>query len=490
MSFVSEMRRASEEKYTENGARALKSPSGACLNLFGTIGAMRTRSDQDIIDKWFDARAEDATLADNMVLYARDIRNGGCGERRVGRLLLHELAKIDPEKVSRNITKIVEAGRWDDLFVLFGTQAESAAVAVIKNQLKEDMLGAAQNMPISVLTKWLPSPNTSSAKTRAMAKALRKALGLTEPTYRKTLSKLRKHIKVVEGLMSANKWDEINFEGVPSLAMKRYTKAYTNRCGDRFTAYKEALQRGEAKVNASTLYPYDIIQPVLKYSYGDFSLDPIQEAQWKALPNYVEDENVLFVIDTSGSMTCDNCKPLATAVGLGIYFAQRNTGEYHNLYMSFSSDPTIHHINDNWNLSQCVRNVLKSDWGMSTDLNKAFKKIYDIAVRCGEVPKALCVVSDMEINQWTSYNVNGDDYARTITDKWKQAFEMAGLEMPKLIYWNVCARQDTFHAVETDNVAFVSGYGVGPFKSFQKLLTCSATETMREILMQKEFCWD
>ena len=108
MSFESALRREADFKLTENGGKARKNTNGgALLDLFATIGAMRSRGDKEIIDKWLDARAEDETLADNLVLYARDIRNGGCGERRVGRLLLKELAKIDPAKVARNIDKIV-----------------------------------------------------------------------------------------------------------------------------------------------------------------------------------------------------------------------------------------------------------------------------------------------------------------------------------------------------------------------------------------------
>lgn len=484
MSFESALRREADFKLTENGGRARKNTNGgAMLDLFATIGAMRSRGDKEIIDKWLDARAEDETLADNLVLYARDIRNGGCGERRVGRLLLKELAKIDPAKVARNIDKIVDAGRWDDVFVLFDTPVEDDMIAAVKKQLKSDVVGASKNQPISVLGKWMPSPNTSSAKTRASARRIRTKLGLTEATYRKTLSMLRKHLNVVETLMSSGQWDKLNFESIPSLAMKRYTRAYNHRCYEAFMAYKESLKKGEAKVNAATLYPYDIVQTA--FAYGN-NIDPVQEAQWKALPNYVEDENVLFVVDTSGSMTWDSYRPIATAVGLGIYFAQRNTGAYHNLYMNFDTNPKICKIQDNWSLERCINEVKRAPWGGSTDLDRTFQLIYNIAAKEGEAPKAICIVSDMEINCW---HYNGDKYFDTITEKWRAAFEQIGLEMPKLIYWNVDARSDTFHAQANDNVAFVSGYGVGPFKNFQKLLNYNAVEAMREILSQEAFSW-
>lgn len=53
------------------------------------------------------------------------------------------------------------------------------------------------------------------------------------------------------------------------------------------------------------------------------------EAQWNQLPNYVEEgTNAIVMADVSGSMTG---RPMATSIGLAIYFAERNKGAYHNL---------------------------------------------------------------------------------------------------------------------------------------------------------------
>ena len=62
--------------------------------------------------------------------------------------------------------------------------------------------------------------------------------------------------------------------------------------------------------------------------------------------------------DVSGSM-CG--RPLATSIGLAIYFAERNIGAYHNLFMTFSSDPDIVILKGE-TLYQKIHNVNKAHW--------------------------------------------------------------------------------------------------------------------------------
>ena len=253
--FVNAAKAMSNQTRTENGGLAYSSTNGgALLDLYAKIGGMRKRDASAIISDWKAARQENPTLADNLILYARNIRDCGLGERRIGRILLAELGRIDSEKVIRNLQTIVDTGRWDDLFIFLNGKypvIEAKVWEFIANQLRADAQGAAKNQPISILAKWMPSINTSSQETRKLGRRACRYLGLTERTYRKTLAKLRAHIGVVETKMSAGKWDEIDFESVPSVAMSRYIKTYNKRCQERFAAYKASLEKGEAKVNQS-----------------------------------------------------------------------------------------------------------------------------------------------------------------------------------------------------------------------------------------------
>lgn len=479
--FVNAAKAMANQTRTENGGIAYSSTNGgALLDIYAKIGGMRNRDASAIISDWKTARRENPTLADNLILYTRDIRNAGLGERRIGRILLKELAVINPDKVARNFETIVDAGRWDDLFIFIGTPVENQMWNFIKTQLVKDMEDMRANRPVSVMAKWLKSINTSSNESRAIANATCKALNITPKTYRKTLSRLRKYIDVVERKMSAGDWDSINFEGVPSVAMSRYISTFNKHVPEKFAAYKQALSKGEAKVNAATLYPYDITEKFLYTNYR--TLDPVDEAQWKALPNYVEGEyDVLVMADVSGSMSG---KPMATSVGLATYFAQRNKGAYHNLYMTFSRDPQFIALQDSWGLAQCLNKVLNTGVGYNTNLDKAFQLVYNTGVKTGEVPKALVIISDGQFD----YDYRGDA-ANSIVGKWNSKLRAAGLPETKVISWNVNARQDNYIGTVYDNISYCSGAGAGPFNNLRELIEYNAYEAMVKILTQPQFEW-
>ena len=124
----------------------------------------------------------------------------------------------------------------------------------------------------SLLAKWMPSENASSAKTIAMANEIRTFLGMTHKEYRKMLVGLRKKINVLETLMSANRWDEIEFDKIPSKAGLIYKNAFARR--DIIARkYEEFAKSEDTKVNANTLYPYEIVAQACPYDkmYYDYS---------------------------------------------------------------------------------------------------------------------------------------------------------------------------------------------------------------------------
>ena len=238
------------------------------------------------------------------------------------------------------------------------------------------------------------------------AKTAMRKLGVTPRQYRKMLSALRAHLRIVESLMSANKWDEVEYPAVPSYAMKNYRKAFSNHDNVRFGEYIASLNKGEAKINASTLFPYDLVHEYMTRGYyygrGGRTPDSIIEAQWKALPNYVpENSNILVMVDVSGSMMG---RPMETSIGLGTYFAQRNGGDYHGLYMTFTDKPHFIDISDKTSLAACVDYVQHKDVGYSTNLDAAFQYVLNHAlnnhITTEDMPKALVVISDMEIDPY------------------------------------------------------------------------------------------
>ena len=195
--------------FTENGALTLDKSGSKVLDFYATGGALRTRTDAEVVNKFVSAFDEDALLALKTLFYLRDIR-GGQGERKVFRTCLNWLAKNRPSAFLNNIENVVKYGRWDDLFVAFDTKSEAARVHFVKTQLAVDVRQSDDNK-LSLLAKWMPSGNTSSAETRKLAHRFIKAFKVTPKKYRKVFTALRARLNVVETLMSANEWESVNF---------------------------------------------------------------------------------------------------------------------------------------------------------------------------------------------------------------------------------------------------------------------------------------
>ena len=292
LKFIDALETENNYKHTENGMLAMKSTKNDLLDLFGTIGALRSREDFEIARKFSMAASENELLAVAMAFYARDIRNGGLGERRTSRIIFEWLGENRPELMINLMHLIPFYGRWDDLFVFFGTKIEKYMIEYVCLQLKNDVNQMREGGQVSLLAKWMPSKGP-------LVKVFCKELGFSEKVYRQTLSKLRKYLKIVEVDMSANKWSNIDYSIVPSKAMLNYRNAFSRHEPFRFKEYLENLQKGKTKINASTLYPYDLVEEYMDWN----SVDKVVEAQWKSLPNYVDGEhNILVMADVSGSM--------------------------------------------------------------------------------------------------------------------------------------------------------------------------------------------
>lgn len=492
MNFATAMKTSAQSKLTENGAYAYKTTNqSGLLDLFAQIGALRSRDESEIAMKFAKAFANDPLLATKMMFYAGNIR-GGLGERRTFRTCLKWMALNHADIVRKNIELIPAFNRYDSLFTLVGTPCEQDMWAYVNKTLCSDMMSVKKSQKsgkkpmISLLAKWMPSENASSNETRKMAMKAMKAMSMTPRNYRKMLTVLRKHLKVVESLMSSGKWDEISYAGVPSYAMHNYAKAFGRHDYERFNAYIQALNKGETKVNASVLYPYDLIH---KYTGGSYygrvgAVDPIIEAQWKALPNYVQGENNFVVMaDVSGSMYG---RPIESSVGLAIYFAERNKGAYHNMYMTFTGSPHFISLNEGATLAEKVTQVMRTDVGYNTNLEAAFNAILQTAINNRvpneEMPKALVVISDMEIDRYMRPGRHWD-FIQTM----KAKFARYGYELPKIVLWNVEARNDTFLS-QSEDVIFVSGQSVSTFKNLCGTLDGkTAWDFMLEVLNDKMY---
>lgn len=450
---------------TENGSLKHNSTLNATYDLFALGGAYRNRSDADIISLFDKAYCQDPILALKCLFYIRDIR-GGLGERKFFRVILKHLAQIDPELIRRNLENIPYFGRWDDLYSLFNTSLENDALYLIKEQLNIDV---ASYTP-SLLAKWLKSENTSSKESRRIAKKIRNYLGLTSKQYRKTLSILRAKIRLVENLMSSGQWDKIQYDKIPSQAGLKYRNAFAKHDYER---YNDFIKNKTTKVNANTLYPYEIISKVI--SDARWGCNDIKRASlnkyWDNLINYFDNSyfNGLVVCDTSASMRGSQADaPINVAISLAMYCAERADGPFKNHYISFSRNPRLVEVVGS-DFVQKVINIFNANLCENTDLERVFDLLLNTAIKNkleqNNLPEHIVIISDMEIDRGTTQYVTKNE-TKTLMENIRKQWLEAGYKLPKLIYWNVDARHDTFLDLDnTNDITYVSGCSPVIFKS-------------------------
>jgi hypothetical protein len=481
MSFANVARNQPNLTRTENNAVAMKSTGSALVDLFGTIGALRQKDDEYIIQEFNKAQEENLLLATKMLFYARNVR-GGLGERRTFRIILRHLAFYNPDVVIMNLRLIPLFGRWDDLYSLVGTPVEEHMWKLMRAQLISDLNAMNRGDSCSVMAKWLKSTNASSIETVKLGRLTANNIGLGEKSYRKLLSDMRRHIDVTERKMSGNQWDLIEYGNVPSIAMKNYRKAFGKHDPEGFAEFIGNVEKGVEKIKASTLFPSDImVAGGLSDTYGrglSFKKDAVLEAQWKALPNYVEgNNNVLIMADTSGSM---RGLPMATSVGLAVYFAERNKGAYHNLFLTFSERPDFVELRGS-TLKEKLENIESLNVS-NTDLEAAFELILRVArendVPQEDLPVSLVIISDMEFDEATAGNATV-----TFFETMKRRFRSAGYEMPNVVFWNAEERNKSFQAkLDTRGVQLFSGHSASSFRDVVNSIGMTPYEAMLKTL--------
>lgn len=465
MNFIQALENEFNKSVTENGALGYKTTGKALLDMNFKVSSYRNKSEQEIVDDFKKALSEDALYALKWLFYCRDIREG-LGERRTFRVIMKYLAEEHTEVALQLIPFISEYGRWDDVIdILTNTnnRIDNTIVNLIHNQLNDDLCNMEKGESISLLAKWMPSANASSKETRVKASILCKYLGMDKLTYRRTLSKLRTYLKVVEKDMSNNKWENIQYEKVPSKAMLIYQNAFLRRDNDRFNAYIEDVKSGKSKINSSVTYPYEIVH---RYRCGRFCISEYNETLeqlWKSLPKKPFNKSTIVVADGSGSMTSSIGKTSVTALdvanSLAIYCSEQLDSEFKDKYITFSNCPMLVDLSTKDSLRDKLCCAISHNEVAFTNIEAVFDLILKVAVKNNmnqeDIPSNILIISDMEFNEAT-YGYRLDD---TLFEQVKYKWDNAGYKLPKLIFWNVCSRTNTIPVKENEQgVALVSGF--------------------------------
>lgn len=430
----------SNDAFTNNGAVTHSTAGNSCLDLFFIAGASRNMSEEDIIILFMRAYREDKIVASKILFWARDAR-GGAGEKRFFQVIMKYLAKMLPEVHEQLVIHTPTFGYWKDVFVTETPNENN--LNWLATQLKE-------NANANLLAKWFPRKGPWFV-------AMHKYLGMNAGTFRRMLVNMS---NTVEQMMCANMWETIQYSKVPSVAGKTYSKTFHKHDGIRYQSYISDVMEGKQKMNASVLFPSDLVNKITNMSWDEAFEAAAYNAMWKSLPNYMEGckERILPVCDVSGSM---QGTPMDVSIGLGLYISERNEGPFQDLVLTFSESPQFHMIQGN-TLSERMVNLRGADWGMNTDLVKTFTVLLDRAV-AGKVsqedmPTKLLIISDMEFDVACG--------ARTNFDYIKDLYAHCGYDMPGIVFWNVNGRLGNVPVkANTLNTALVSGFSPSIIRS-------------------------
>lgn len=467
--------------YTENGAMSLGSTSDPRVDLFfkttrnvGVFPVLPTRDDDnttnvsDVNKHLYDMIDASMSLypLDTMKILMnwRDCR-GGKGDHRGFIVAMMHISKKYPEWFVQNYDVIPEYGSYLDLVKLWHYVDDSHAMdiaAFLADVLVKDLQKMKDNQKVSLVAKWIPSEGSKWDKPKEVENYLctgnmtltkvlstfmfqdksHKGRAYLRKTY---ISPLRKHINLVESKMCAKEFDTIDYQKVPSVAMHKYRKAFSKNDKERFGQYLTAVAEGKAKINASQVYPHDLVRQYMTYNAKE---DEVIEAQWKVLKENVQKskafEKSIVVCDVSGSM---EGTPMEVAIALGLL------GLYEDKLITFSENPTLHHV-PNGTLFEQVKNVMKMSWGCNTNFERVMDLVLGLSARnATEAIKRIFIFSDMQ------FDVAMNHDTKTHFNIVRERFAKAGVEMPQIVFWNLRGETKDFPVTfDEQGVVLMSGY--------------------------------
>lgn len=488
---------------TENGAVAYATTGSKLLDFFYKVSSFRKNPvDYSLFDE---AYCQDKAMTLRFLLFLRDVREG-MGERDTFRKLLLHLTEIDRSIFYRfiYIVDLPKFGRWDDYIYLFAnTKDESLKryiAGILQGQLDDDLYNYSNRKPCSLLAKWMPSINTSSKKTVEVGNELRKYFRMSPSQYRKTLSKLRKGLDVLEVKLSSNKWDKVDYSHVPSLANIKYKDSFLRHDFDRRNEYLIDVARGKNKINANSMFLYDIIHAYEKDAgLYDCYMPPIDntlENLWESQKKPSTFADTLVVRDGSGSMTLrvsKNVSAMEIGDSIALYCAKNNTGVFKDKIMAFSNNPKMITVNCS-TLRDNIEKLMKNTECSTTNVESVFDLILKTAKKCNatkaDMPKNVLIISDMQFNtamcdkdefgfSLRNQNIQEDD---TLFENIEKKYKDCGYELPKLIFWNVSCYNDGTVPIQSsrNGVILLSGFS----KELVDMVCCSDLDPYKALCRQ------
>jgi hypothetical protein len=245
--------------------------------------------------------------------------------------------------------------------------------------------------------------------------------------------------------MCDKEFDQIEYSSVPSVAMNKYKKAFRRNDKERFQEFLTKVANGETKINASQVYPHDLVRQYLTATKED----PVIEAQWKVIKEKAQQTGAfndsIVVCDVSGSM---EGTPMEVAIALGLL------GLFENTLITFSEEPTLHRVPEG-SLYEQVKNVRHMKWGYNTNFERVMDLVLGLCFRDpSKAIKRIYIFSDMQFDAAMGGR-NLDTHFVNV----QKRFAAADLEMPQIVFWNLRGETKDFPvSFDQKGVVLMAGY--------------------------------
>lgn len=387
-------------------------------------------------------------------------------------------------------------------------------------QLKSDLEALNESRPhnISLCAKWVPREKTKYSwifgrLARAIFNAETNDNCGTKQSYKKfrrLIASLSRAIDTLEIKQCANRYQEIEFSKVPSVAMTRQKNAFMNKgrhrgvksvkedriiCAEKFAQYIANLATGKTKVNAKRNNITDLVEAALnvtnEYNKDDDEgnmMAKLLDAQWNDFVSTIgELPNMVAMVDVSGSMAGN---AILAAIGLGLCVASKST--LGQRLLTFSASPSWINLEScNGSFTKMVEMTSSSDWGMNTDFYKAARLILDRIIENkldAETASNMVMVvfSDMQIDQ-ACRGIDSSASAsmmHNITAMYRAGGIMATgkpYNPPHIVFWNLRSTDNFPNLSTTENTTMISGYSPQMLNAFIKY----GVEGLKEITPYK-----
>lgn len=497
--------------FTENGALSNATTGSALIDQFGKAGNYRGRNISDVFNDQETIWEENEELAARFPFYLRMItrkikvndnaitekvqKGQGARDESFKRLLW--IARNHPTTFYNNIWILPLVGSWKDIWTLMFYD-ELYKTNAIDNMAMFELLneGLKCDAQVDLVKKFMPRiKSMSKCKTdwtKCANKLAKQFADFNGLDYIKGYNKLKATGTAhdFQKIICGRDYSKLNWNRIPGRALNLlvngkflenqslvddYTEWVLKQPTAKFTGYVYELGK---IVNENCPYSYQrnievsSKLPLYKRVTIDRQFDELIKKAKE--DNGGIQGNVWCALDTSGSMTTrvqgTNVTALDICTSLGVFFAELNTGAFHNNVIMFDNTSHVRKLTGSFTDRMCQ---LPMDAMGGTNFQSIVDEIIRIRrnhpnVPLSDYPQTILVVSDMQFNPSGGYSYHfyekpSDKVVRTNYEEMKSklatVFPQDFVDQMKFIWWDCTSRKSDFPAtLENPDCYFFSGF--------------------------------